>query len=51
MYSRFITREEAAEARLMTLANELDRHQRLNRAVHVGRAPDILVAIAKAFGL
>lgn len=45
MYSRFITRKEAAEARLKTLVDELDRHRRLNRAVHVGRVPDILVAI------
>lgn len=45
LYSRFITRKEAAENRLKTLTDELDRHRRLNRAVHVGRAPDILVAI------
>ncbi|QEZ43365.1 GSU2403 family nucleotidyltransferase fold protein [Cupriavidus oxalaticus] len=45
MYSRFVTRKEAAETRLKTLTDELDRHRRLNRAVRVGRAPDILVSI------
>lgn len=45
MYSRFNTRKQAAETPLKTLADELDRHRRLNRAVRAGRAPDILVAI------
>lgn len=45
MFSRFNSRKEAAESRLKSLANEVDLHQRLNRAVQVGRAPEILVAI------
>ena len=41
MYSRFNARKEATETRLKTLADELDRHRRRNRAVCAGRAPDI----------
>lgn len=45
IYSRFTERKTVAEARERTLADELVRHQRMNRALYVGRAPQILVDI------
>lgn len=45
MYLKFMSRKTAAEDRQKALAAELDRHQRMNRALHVGRAPRILVDI------
>jgi len=45
MYFRFTTRKGAAEEREKTLAAELVRHQRMNRALYVGRTPQILVDI------
>lgn len=45
IYAKFTKRKESAESRLKSLKDELEKHQRINRAVHVGRAPDILVGI------
>lgn len=45
IHQRFIERKAQAEARADQLAAELIRHQRMNRALFVGRAPQILVDI------
>lgn len=45
IYTKFKTRKEVDEARVKTLRDELEKHQRINRAVHVGRAPDLVVGI------
>lgn len=45
IYENFVQRKERAEARLSDLARELERQQRLNRALHVGRAPNLLVGV------
>jgi len=45
IYKNFVTRKERAEARLSDLAGELERQQRLNRALGVGRAPNLLVGL------
>ena len=45
IYARFMARKEAAEKRERALSTELVRHQRMNRALYVGRAPQILVDI------
>lgn len=45
IYNQFIARKEQAESRLSDLSRELERHQRMNRALHVGRAPRLLVDI------
>jgi len=48
LYERFVARKVKAEARVALLAAELSRHQRMNRALFVGRAPQILVDILNA---
>lgn len=48
IYEKFIARKVEAEARVGQLAAELSRHQRMNRALFVGRAPQILVDILNA---
>lgn len=52
IYQKFTSRKTEAEQRLADLSTELVRHQRMNRALHVGHAPkllvDILSKIAKA---
>lgn len=45
IYEKFIARKEQAEKRLSDLTRELERHQRMNRALRVGRAPRLLVDI------
>lgn len=45
IFDKFIARKEKAQARVNQLATELTRHQRMNRALFVGRAPQILVEI------
>ena len=45
VYARFTTRKLQVEQRLADLAKELVRQQRMNRALHVGRAPLLLVEI------
>ena len=48
VYQRFVERKTQVEARVTDLAAELVRHQRMNRALFVGRAPQILVDILNA---
>lgn len=45
IYKRFMVRKSAAEQRQSTLQSTLVRHQRMNRALNVGRAPSLVVAI------
>lgn len=45
LYEKFTARKTKAEARVDALTAELSRHQRMNRALFVGRAPQILVDI------
>lgn len=45
IYTNFVERKVKAEARVGLLAAELSRHQRMNRALFVGRAPQMLVDI------
>ncbi len=45
IYEKFISRKAQAEARLSDLTGELERHQRMNRALRIGRAPRLLVDI------
>ncbi len=45
IYTKFIERKEQIEKRVADLSAELTRHQRMNRALHVGRAPQLLIAI------
>lgn len=45
IYSKFIERKESSEKRLAGLRATLERNQRMNRALHVGRAPGILIDI------
>lgn len=45
IYKKFTARKIAAEQRLADLSSELVRHQRMNRALHVGHAPKLLVDI------
>lgn len=45
MYERFTTRKTAIASRVKSLTQSLERHQRLNRALRVGRCPALLVNI------
>ncbi len=45
IFRRFSERKESSGQRLAALRTTLERHQRMNRALHVGRAPGILVDI------
>ena len=45
MYTGFMERKRATEERLSDLTRELIRHQRMNRALFVGRCPQILIDI------
>lgn len=45
IHARFFARKQAATQREGGLRASLQRHQRLNRALHVGRAPAIVVDI------
>lgn len=45
IYEKFVERKDQAEKRLADLSAELIRHQRMNRALRVGRAPRLLVEI------
>lgn len=47
LYSKFAARKEQAEARKAALEKELVRHQRMNRALFVGRTPQILIDILR----
>lgn len=52
IHGRFIARKEAARDRLDALTLAVDRHQRMNRALRVGRVPrivvDVLAELARA---
>lgn len=45
VYARFTERKGLAEARAKDLAATVQRHQRLNRALYVGRVPTVVVEI------
>lgn len=45
IFEDFMRRKEQAELRLADLTATLDRHKRLNRALMVGRAPNLLIEI------
>jgi len=45
IYQKFTDRKTETEQRLADLSTELVRHQRMNRALHVGHAPKLLVEI------
>jgi hypothetical protein len=45
MYGSFIAKKQAVEERLSGLKAAVDKHERLNRALRVGRMPTIAVAI------
>ena len=45
MYGSFTARKADAEARVKDLAAALQRHQRMNRALYVGRVPTVVVEI------
>ncbi|HQB39535.1 MAG TPA: GSU2403 family nucleotidyltransferase fold protein, partial [Deltaproteobacteria bacterium] len=45
IYQNFTTRKAEAEHRVADLTSALERHQRMNRALFVGRAPRILIDI------
>src|SRR4051812_38539322 len=45
MYASFTERKGQAEARAKDLAATVQRHQRLNRALYVGRVPAVVVEI------
>lgn len=47
MYERFTTRKAELAKRLENLKQALAMHQRLNRALHVGRSPQLLVDILR----
>lgn len=49
LYERFTARKQQLEDRLAQLRQTLTRHERLNRALRVGRCPAILVAILQRF--
>ncbi|MDN4587244.1 hypothetical protein DBA29_01850 [Xenophilus aerolatus] len=45
MYTSFTARKEQADARLKDLTATVQRHQRMNRALFVGRVPTVVVDI------
>jgi hypothetical protein len=45
IYREFTARKQRVEKRVTDLRGELNRHRKLNKVFHVGRAPEILVAI------
>lgn len=49
VYDAFVKRKALAEQTLKELRIAMDKHQRLNRALDVGRAPNLFVALLKAF--
>lgn len=48
IYTRFVERKSVAEQRLAELNETMTRQQRMNRALYVGRAPNLLVDILEA---
>jgi hypothetical protein len=47
-YDRFTARKTLLEARVATLKQQMEMHERLNRALRLGRVPNIVVATLKA---
>lgn len=45
IYNKFVAAKAEVESRLSDIKVSLDRHQKLNRVLHVGRAPTLLVDI------
>jgi len=45
IYREFTARKQRIEKRVSELRGELERHRKMNKIFHVGRAPEILVAI------
>jgi hypothetical protein len=45
IYREFTQKKQRVEKRVFDLRKELERHRKLNKVFHVGRAPEILVAI------
>jgi hypothetical protein len=45
MHASFVRRKEEAQARVKDLSEALKRHQRMNRALFVGRVPSIVIDI------
>jgi len=45
IYREFTARKRRVEQRVSDLRGELERHRKMNKIFHVGRAPEILVAI------
>ena len=45
IYREFTARKQRVEKRVSDLRAELVRHRKMNKVFHVGRAPDLLVAI------
>jgi len=45
IYREFTARKQRVEKRVSDLRGELERHRKLNKVYHVGRAPEIVVAI------
>jgi len=48
IYHKFFARKQSVEAREASLVEAVQRHQRVNRALHVGRTPGIVVEILNA---
>ena len=48
LYDRFMKRKTAVETRVKSLGAAVDEHQRLNRALRVGRVPAVVVGILNA---
>ena len=50
IYQKFVAKREELDARIADLNKALERHQRVNRALFVGRAPKLLVGILNRLG-
>jgi hypothetical protein len=48
LYDRFKARKEPLEARVVALKKQMEVHERLNRALRLGRVPNIVAATLKA---
>lgn len=51
IYREFTARKQRVEKRVSDLRAELERHRKMNKIFHVGRAPEILVAILNKLSL
>jgi len=48
IYASFMARKQSAEERMKALKAQLATHQRLNRALRVGRVPNVVVGVINA---